>query len=459
MKINGKTKYSSMFSSQFQLAALVGMLTLWLCMGLSACSSGPQVQEFPETANVVQELNTLDGEVNSALNKQVNVLSPEYFDNAKKSLESAKKSLEQKKDSKNTLNLIAQGNAYLKHANEVAALSHTHMEGVVVARQQALAAGASGFFSSDFHDADEKLRDVTSDLEDNELKSVAKNSASLQVIYLDLELRAIKQANLGAAQKKISQAVRDGAKEFAGQTLAIAEKNYKDTDAFITANRHDSEQIKTRVDAVNQSADHLLKIAASSKGAQKVSSEELALQMESKQNQVNAKHTELLAEKGMTQSLKSEQKVLLTEKDFNDQFEQARREFSPSEAEVYRQANVLTIRLRGLEFPTAQAVLKQSNFALLAKVQHIIKEFGTQSVVVEGHTDSEGGKEANEKLSEKRALAVREYLVANDAIVKENIKAIGYGYQKPLATNKTVAGRAQNRRVDVLIQLDKNQNL
>lgn len=104
------------------------------------------------------------------------------------------------------------------------------------------------------------------------------------------------------------------------------------------------------------------------------------------------------------------------------------------------------IRLRGLKFPVAQAVLKGSNFPLLAKVQKVIKDFGKSTVVVEGHTDSVGGKIINEKLS----------TAGSDPVT---ITAVGYDYQKPLATNKTSVGRAQNRRVDILIQHEKTAQM
>ena len=95
-----------------------------------------------------------------------------------------------------------------------------------------------------------------------------------------------------------------------------------------------------------------------------------------------------------------------------------------------------------------------SNFPLLSKVQRVIATFDHGSVIVEGHTDSDGGKVLNEKLSAERAEAVKQYFIANNQGAAMEIKSVGYGFQKPLGTNKTAAGRAQNRRVDVLIRPD-----
>ena len=480
---------------------------------LASCSSGIQVQEIPNTANVSQELQAFETDMNNAAADQANLLSPNNFKEAEKSLKTARESLDKQKAPKDTLHQIATGRAYLKRAKEVEALSRTNMEEVVIARQQAITAGAPVFFPSDFKKADDDLRDVTTDLEKNNIKSVAKNREVLQASYMKLELRAIKRANMGYAQKTISQAIKEDAKKYAPQTLAIAEKKYKDTDAYITANRHEPEEIKTRTDLLNQSVDHLLKITHDSVKTKKVLPEELALQMEKKQNQLTENQQDLTNEKNVSQSLNeqkaalqkevtekksdllveqsiseslavenrgleekvaesqkdltaekvaaesllNEKKSLESEKALNDNFEKARSEFTKNEAEVYKQGNSLTIRLRGLKFPSSKADLKESNFPLLGKVQKVIEKFGRSAVVVEGHTDSVGGKTINDKISQDRALAVREYFISNGIIPDDKIQAIGYGEKKPLATNKTAAGRAQNRRVDVVIKVDESQ--
>ena len=70
--------------------------------------------------------------------------------------------------------------------------------------------------------------------------------------------------------------------------------------------------------------------------------------------------------------------------------------------------------------------------------------------VIEGHTDSSGSAPLNLRISEKRAIAVRDYLV-NKGVSTVRLEAIGFGEGEPVATNKTRAGRAQNRRVVVKV--------
>ena len=70
--------------------------------------------------------------------------------------------------------------------------------------------------------------------------------------------------------------------------------------------------------------------------------------------------------------------------------------------------------------------------------------------MIEGHTDSQGSDEVNQKLSGNRATAVAEYLMANMG-VQTPINSQGFGESRPVASNDTPEGRAKNRRIDVVI--------
>jgi OmpA-OmpF porin, OOP family len=456
------------------------LLTTCAVLAVSACSHTPVTQEFPETASPREEVSKLEADIQIALGAQTDVLAPQNFKHARESLDDAKKSLDKQRDAKETLSEVALGRAYLRQANEFSKISRDNLEDVVVARQQAITAGAREMRAKEFSEVDEELVDVTLDIEKNDLGHAAKKRSSLQLTYLDLELQAIKQSRIGQARDTINLAIKEGAKKFAPRTLAIAEKSFTDTEAFITGHRHDDVQIIQRSTETMKRASHLLKITHDSKLGKKVSSEDTALQIESEQNSVVLKQAELSDKQGQLNNKQSqlddkvdelaksrhqinkvessnavlalENSSLESQKAFNQSFDDARREFTPDEAEVYKQGNKLMIRLKGLEFPVSQAVLKSSNFPLLAKVQKVIRTFERSSVVVEGHTDSNGGKALNQKLSSERAEAVKDYLSTNNSDQLTNITSVGYGYQKPLATNKTAAGRAQNRRVDISIE-------
>jgi outer membrane protein OmpA-like peptidoglycan-associated protein len=87
----------------------------------------------------------------------------------------------------------------------------------------------------------------------------------------------------------------------------------------------------------------------------------------------------------------------------------------------------------------------------MQKVQKALALFPDAVIAVEGHTDANGGESANLILSQDRADAVRQYLGTQFGLDPEKISSIGYGEARPVATNETAAGRARNRRIDLII--------
>lgn len=139
------------------------------------------------------------------------------------------------------------------------------------------------------------------------------------------------------------------------------------------------------------------------------------------------------------------------ERQFNQKYTQIQGYFGADEAEVYKRGNQLIIRLKGMQFPVGKAIIMPENYALLSKVQQAIENFEDPSVIVEGHTDSTGTREINNVLSQQRADAVMNYLIANKTISVDKVVAQGYGSDKPLVSNATAEGRAANRRIDVIV--------
>ena len=98
------------------------------------------------------------------------------------------------------------------------------------------------------------------------------------------------------------------------------------------------------------------------------------------------------------------------------------------------------------------------NYPLLGQVRKAIRTFGEPEVMIEGHTDNTGSAAINAQLSQNRAEAVRQYFIANGTLEKQELTAIGYGSERPLATNDTAEGRAINRRIDVIIKTEMESN-
>ena len=77
-----------------------------------------------------------------------------------------------------------------------------------------------------------------------------------------------------------------------------------------------------------------------------------------------------------------------------------------------------------------------------------MSEFPDATGVIAGHTDNVGNKAANMKLSQRRADSIRTYLIEKFGVAPERVKAVGYGPTKPIASNKTKAGKEKNRRIE-----------
>ena len=158
-----------------------------------------------------------------------------------------------------------------------------------------------------------------------------------------------------------------------------------------------------------------------------------------------------MAKERMARERMAAEQRLAMERKFNQRYVAVRNYFEAEEAEVYKQENQLVIRLKGMRFPVGKSVIMPDNYNLLSKVQKAIRTFDDPRVIVEGHTDTTGSNEVNMLLSQQRAEAVREYLIANQTLPPDSITAVGYGSERPLASNATTAGRAINRRIDILI--------
>ncbi len=108
-------------------------------------------------------------------------------------------------------------------------------------------------------------------------------------------------------------------------------------------------------------------------------------------------------------------------------------------------------------FDFDKAVIKEQAAATLTRVAAIIREKGTGTVLIEGHTDSRGSEAYNQRLSEKRAAAVRTWLVRQGGIAGKRLQTRGYGESRPVAPNTkedgsdNPEGRALNRRVVIRI--------
>ena len=112
------------------------------------------------------------------------------------------------------------------------------------------------------------------------------------------------------------------------------------------------------------------------------------------------------------------------------------------------QVSQLNAYAKTILFNSGKATFKQETFAVLQSITAILKQYPSSKFSIEGHTDSDGKDAANQKLSEDRAGAVKNYLIEN-GIDASRLSSAGFGESKPIDSNKTAKGKANNRRVEV----------
>ena len=124
----------------------------------------------------------------------------------------------------------------------------------------------------------------------------------------------------------------------------------------------------------------------------------------------------------------------------------------PSTAPIATKSAVVTAEgtwiYKGVQFETNSAELKPSAIPVLNEIAAGLKAQPDLRVEIQGHTDSRGSKQLNERLSQRRAESVKKYLISK-GVSADRLEAKGYGPGKPVASNNTAQGRAENRRVEL----------
>jgi outer membrane protein OmpA-like peptidoglycan-associated protein len=125
-------------------------------------------------------------------------------------------------------------------------------------------------------------------------------------------------------------------------------------------------------------------------------------------------------------------------------------------ANAKQEARGIVITLSGgVLFASNQSTLLPAAMVKLNEVADaLVKNNPDSKMTVEGHTDSQGKADYNRDLSQKRAESVREYLISR-GIASDRIKAHGYGSERPIADNNNAEGRANNRRVEIVVEPGK----
>jgi outer membrane protein OmpA-like peptidoglycan-associated protein len=420
--------------------------------------------------------------LNSDQSKQYDLLSPEHFGQARKDLTEARNESEKGDSSENVLGSIGKAMAQLQIVEENGQKNSQTLATVLSARTFARAANADQVVPSEFKSADDQLRGFGEDIESNSFNPEAGKLTKLESSYSALELLAIKHNTLGEAKSLIEKAENDGASDKAPKTYNAAKVLYSSAARSIEANRRAPEAYKASVDQAIKSAKKLNQVLATIDNSK--TSEMAAVEIYDQQQQLVANQTSLSEANTRTeeanvrtqeanvrteeanadasnkeaqdqqniQALQGQNQQYADKEALNQKIASIKAEFSPEEADVVRDGSKIIVRLKSMKFSTARFELTTSSLDTLQKVKQMIAAVPVSKVIVEGHTDSVGGSEKNMALSQKRAETIRQYFISEKTLPEDKVEAKGFGYERPLTTNKTKEGRATNRRVDVVIE-------
>ena len=249
-----------------------------------------------------------------------------------------------------------------------------------------------------------------------------------------------RQAEEAAASERAAAAAREAqakaAQEAEAQARALAQKQKEEADARAALEKAAAEQSRLAAEQSKTAAEQAAAAAAQAKAASEADARarELAEASE-REAQQKAAADRAAAEKAEAEKAELRARLL----------EQFNRVLPTKDSD-----RGLIVNLGDVLFDTAKSNLRPPAREALAKLSGIVLNYPTLRLTIEGHTDSTGTPAFNQKLSEQRASAVRDYLVAQ-GLSADSISTAGLGESMPVGDNKTVAGRQLNRRVEIIV--------
>ncbi len=455
---------------------------------------------------VEEEIDQVAQRLEAARAEQLQIIAPEHFERAADELSRARQRYEQGDRIDEIRKALSTAAEELDAAEELREVGDVLLRDALQARADALAAQATEFAVEPWEEAERKIRDAGRDVERGRQNDARERAEEARVLYREAELRAIRVELLGRAERLRSDALRAKVDRYAPASFARADSLLSAAEELLLDDRYEKSGAGALAQAAARGFEHATLVAATVERArqegdagieQVILADEAAVQriaealgfephfadgLEPVAEQVVAAIRSLYEDRGNLQEelARQEEEVarllaavdsLATRLAVTEQREamvaaqlrererleqrlrEARALFADDEAEILLSDEQLIVRLYGFTFPVGSAEIRPADYSLLTKVQRVLREFPEAPVTVEGHTDSQGNDDFNQSLSQRRAIAVREYLLANMAMSADRVSAVGYGESRPVASNETAEGRAQNRRIDVVLDL------
>jgi OOP family OmpA-OmpF porin len=432
------------------------------------------------------------------------LLAPRSYSRGMDEYKDAEIALERGRNIETVRSNAADATRYFKTATTAADLADTALAQVMKSRQDAANARAPELSGEIWEQAQRKFGEAIRLLERGDLKGSKRRDIEATSLYRDAELVAIKAQYLTETRQLLAQADRARVGRYAPITLGQAKQLLADAERELNENRYDTDLPRSLARQANYEAKHAIYLSEVVRKVRDrdLTAEQLVLQWEKPLRDVSGAAdvvpdmedgpdrlaAELVAyielKNNENQALgqeNSENEIRLAEMEeemtslderlggataeraalvqrleaqarVKQQFAQVEKMFSAAEARVFREGNTIILRLTGLTFDSGQSQIKPASFDLLGKVEKAIDVFPRSELIIEGHTDSFGGDDFNQKLSQERAESVQQYMINAMRIPTYRLIATGYGETRPVASNETESGRTRNRRIDIVIR-------
>lgn len=480
--------------------------TPWMILPVLLALLAPAAASPASAQGIEAAVDSVSARLEAARSADLHLIAPRRYEQAVSRLAEARDRLESGGNIGEIRQRLSRARDALQRAEELREVGSVLLRDAIAAREDALAANAPEHAPDLWDDATSKLREAGKQVEEGDQNDARDRAAEARARFRAAEVKAIQNSLLSPARELRSGSRSREAHEKAPRTYSLADSLLRRAETVLREDPSRQGRARALAERSARQFRHAMHIAALADTFRRDGGiEELTLRAEGQieriaelldfeprfsrglapaaDEAISAIRSLETDRNSLREQISSLQADLEDERSRGDSLEQRlaelgekqaevsaelrerrRREetlrevraiFGPEQAEVLLQGDELLIRLIGLRFPSASAEIRPENFSLLTKLQQAIREFPEAAITVQGHTDSRGNDEYNQSLSQRRAIAVREYLLANMAISSDRIAARGFGESRPIASNDTEEGRGKNRRIDVVLDLSE----
>ena len=465
---------------------------------------------FSQDNQLTNCLNSVNGVLNIAREENASTYAPRNYQKGMEILQDAKA----RELKKNKIDIICkktlQAENYFSDSIESAKMAQMILSTSIISRQNAANVNAEKLANAIWSKAERSFDEAIRNNErGNSDRSKALNEETT-ILYEMAELVAIKNLYLNSTRTLIANAEELKASRYAPITLEKAKNLLRKAEDLLDQNRYETEVPLDIVKQANYEAKRTIYLATLTKDIRdkEMTVERLILNWEKTLTQIasvadispvmvdgyseleqqlttyilNLQHlnNELIQDKqvliqdqkdNLIQLADMEEEIraldrrlggataekealiqrLEAQARIKEQFEKVEKMFNSKEVRVFRENNNVILRLITLTFESGKSKLLAESFDLLAKVEKAIDVYPESELIIEGHTDSLGDDDFNQKLSQDRAESVLKYMVNAMRIPSYRLIATGYGETNPIANNETESGRSKNRRIDIVI--------